>query len=127
MIHPVFTRLVDQPGLFAEHAAAYFELATAEVRQFGAVWQKRVVLSALAAIAVVLAIGATSTAAMLAGAVVWERMPAPWALWVVPGAIWLFAMGCGVAAWLTRPQPMFSLLRQQFVADVHMLDEAGRS
>ena len=55
MIHPFFTKLVTQPGLFAEHIAAYADLASAEVRRFGAVWQRRVVLAAACAVATVLA------------------------------------------------------------------------
>jgi hypothetical protein len=126
MIHPFFTKLVTQPGLFAEHVGAYAGLASAEVRQFGSLWQRRVMLATACAIATVLAIGLSSVAAIVAAAVAWEAMPAPWTLVWIPALLWLLALGCGVAAWRTRTGPMFALVRQQMAVDLEMLHVAGQ-
>lgn len=127
MIHPFFTKLITQPGLFAEHVGAYAELATAEVRQFGAVWQKRLVLAIVAAFATFMAIGVSAVAGMLAAAIHWEGMPAAWVLVLVPGVFWVVALGCGIAAWRTKAEPMFSLLREQMAVDIELLNTAGQS
>lgn len=126
MIHPFFTRLITQPGLFAEHVGAYAELATAEVRQFGAVWQKRVVFAVVAAFAALLAIGISAVAAMMVAAIAWDSMPAPWVLVLVPCSFWLLALWCGIVAWRTKAEPMFSLLREQMAVDIDLLHTAGQ-
>jgi hypothetical protein len=53
-------------------------------------------------------------------------MPAPWALVLVPCGLWLVALGCGIAAWRTRTEPMFVLVRQQMAVDLAMLNAAGQ-
>jgi len=126
MIHPFFTKLVTRPGLFAEHVDAYADLATAEVRQFGSVWQKRALLALACACATVLAIGVSAVAGIVAAAIAWDAMPAPWALVLVPCGLWLVALGCGIASWRTRTEPMFVLVRQQMAVDLAMLNAAGQ-
>jgi hypothetical protein len=54
-------------------------------------------------------------------------MPYPLMLVVVPGVFWLVAVGCGLVAWRMHPSPMFSLLREQLVADIDLLNSVGRS
>ena len=118
MIHPFFTKLVTQPGLFAEHIAAYADLASAEVRRFGAVWQRRVVLAAACAVATVLAIGVSAMAGLFAAALAWDAMPA---------CLWLLALCFGVAAWRAKTEPMFSLVRSQMAVDIELLHTAGQA
>ena len=127
MIHPFFTKLATQPGLFAEHIAAYAELATAEVRQFSAVWQIRAMLAAVTAVAVVIAIVLSAIAGMFAAAITWEGMPSPWVLVIVPSVFWLIAIGCGLYAWRLKVTPMFSLVREQVAVDIELLNRAGKS
>lgn len=127
MIHPFFTKLVTQPGLFAEHIGAYADLASAEVRQFGAVWQRRVVLAAACAVATVLAIGVSAMAGLFAAALAWDAMPAPWVLVLVPGSLWLLALCFGVAAWRAKTEPIFSLVRSQMAVDIELLHTAGQA
>lgn len=127
MIHPFFTKLATQPGLFAEHVAAYAELATAEVREFGSAWQTRAMLGAVAAAAAVIAIVLSAIAGMFAAAIAWEGMPAPWVLVVVPSVFWLIAIGCALYAWRLKVAPMFSLVREQVAVDIELLNRAGKA
>ncbi len=127
MIHPFFTKLATQPGLFAEHIAAYAELATAEVRQFSAVWQTRAMLAAVTAVAVVIAIVLSAIAGMFAAAIAWEGMPSPWVLVIVPSVFWLIAIGCGLYTWRLKVTPVFSLVREQVAVDIELLNRAGKS
>lgn len=127
MIHPFFTKLVTQPGLFAEHIAAYAELATAEVRQFGSVWQTRAILAVITATATVIAILLTCIAGMFAAAIAWQGMPAAWVLVAVPALFWLIALGCGIYAWRLKVTPMFSLVREQVAVDIDLLNRAGKA
>ena len=66
MIHPLFTRLVTQPGLFAEHAGAYAELAAAEAQQLGLHWKRQLLLTAAAGILGLLGVGLAGVALLLA-------------------------------------------------------------
>lgn len=127
MIHPFFTKLVSQPHLFAEHVAAYGELAAAEIRQFAAVWQMRAVLAIVSVFAALIAIGLSAVAGMFAAAIAWQQMPAPWVLVAVPAAFWLITLVCGVRAWTMKVTPMFSLVREQVSADIDLLNRAGNS
>jgi len=127
MIHPVFTKLVSQPGLFAEHIGAYAELAVAEARQFGANWQSRLLLAALAAFTGAIALVVSAVAGMLIAAHGWNSMVAPWVLIAVPGLFWLIATACALFAWKVTVSPMFSLLREQLGADIELLNRAGNS
>lgn len=125
MIHPVFTKLVSQPGLFAEHICAYAELAAAEARQFGANWQSRLLLAAVAAFSGAIALVVSSVAGMLIAAHGWNGMVAPWVLIAVPGLFWFIASCCALLAWKSKVSPMFSLVREQMSADIELLNRAG--
>lgn len=127
MIHPVFTRLLSQPGLFAEHIAAYAELAAAEARQFGANWQSRLLFAALAALTGAIALVVSAVAGMLIAAHGWNGMVAPWVLIAVPGLFWLLASCCALFAWKAKVSPMFSLVQEQLGADIELLNRAGNS
>ncbi len=127
MIHPVFTRLVSQPGLFAEHVAAYADLAVAEARQFGANWQSRLLFAGLAALTGAIALVVSAVAGMLIAAHGWNGMVAPWVLIAVPGLFWLLASYCALFAWKAKVSPMFSLVREQLGADIELLNRAGNS
>lgn len=126
MIHPIFTKLATQPGLFADHIAAYAGLASAELQQLGTVWLKRAILAASCLVTLLLALGVTAVSAMLVAAHGWNSLVAPWALLLVPGLFWIAALICGLVAWRLKAEPVFALLREQVAADVAILNEAGR-
>ena len=123
MIHPLFTRLVTQPGLFAEHAGAYAELAVAEALQLSARLKRQLLLSLTAAVCGLLGVGLAGVAAMLAAALPFDSMPAPWALWAVPALPLAAAAACGWQLWRMQSVAAFALLRSQFAADAQLLAE----
>lgn len=126
MIHPFFTRLVSQPGLFAEHAGAYAELATAEALQLTSRLKRQLLLAVSAALCALLGLGMAGVAALLAAAVPFESMPAPWALWLVPALPLAAAAACGLQLWRMQSVSAFALLRSQFAADARMLVEVAQ-
>ena len=125
MIHPLFTRLVTQPGLFAEHAGAYAQLAVAEAQQLGMRWKRQVVLAVVAGLCGLIGLALAGMALLLAAAVPAESMPAAWALWVVPAVPLVAAGGAVVAMWRMQSQQVFALLRGQFAEDARLLAEVA--
>ena len=127
MIHPVFTKLASQPGLFAEHIGAYAELAVEEARQFSANWQTRILLAAVSAFTGAIALVVSAVAGLLVAAHGWNSMPAPWVLVAVPALFWLITSCCALFAWRLKVTPMFSLVREQLGADIELLNRAGKA
>ena len=125
MIHPLFTRLVTQPGLFAEHAGAYAELAAAEAQQLGTRWKRQLVLAVVAGLFGLVGLGLAGTALLLAAAVPGATMPAAWALWVVPALPLAVAAGAGATLWRMQSVTAFALLRGQIAADARLLEEVA--
>ena len=123
MIHPLFTRLVTQPGLFAEHAGAYAELAAAEAQQLGSRWKRQLLLTVAAGILGLLGVGLAGVALLLAAAIPIDTMPAGWALWAVPALPWAGAGACAFMLWRMQSVAAFALLRDQIAADARLLDE----
>jgi len=127
MIHPVFTKLASQPGLFAEHFGAYAELAVAEARQFGANLQARALFAAVALFTGTTALIVSAVAGMLVAAHGWNTMPAPWVVVAIPAVFWLIAVSCGVVAWRLKVSPVFQLVREQLGSDLDLLKRAGKT
>lgn len=125
MIHPLFTRLVAQPGLFAEHAGAYAELAAAEAQQLGARLKRQLMLALAGGLCALLGVALAGAAGLLAAAVPLHTMPAPWVLWLVPALPLAVAAGCGLLLLRMRSAPAFALLRSQFTADAQLLNEVA--
>lgn len=125
MIHPLFARLVTQPGLFAEHAGAYAELAAAEAVQLSTRWKRQLLLSVAGGFFGLMGLGLAAVAAMLAAALPLDTMPAPWALWLVPALPLAAAATCAWLLWRMQSVEAFSLLRSQFAADAQMLNEVA--
>lgn len=125
MIHPLFTRLVAQPGLFAEHAGAYAELAAAEAQQLGLRLKRQVLLALAAGLCALLGVGLAGAAVLLAAAVPLHTMPAPWVLWLVPATPLALAALCALLLWRMHSAPAFALLRSQFTADAQLLTEVA--
>ena len=125
MIHPFFTRLVTQPGLFAEHAGAYAELAAAEAQQLGTRWKRQLLLAALTGVCTLVGLMLAGMALLLAAALPAAAMPAAWALWVVPLVPLVAAAGAAASLWRMRSVAAFALLRGQIAADARLLDEVA--
>ena len=125
MIHPFFTRLVTQPGLFAEHAGAYAELAAAEAQQLGAHWKRQLLLAAAAGLCALVGLLLAGMAVLLAAAVPATSMPAAWALWVVPALPLAAAASAGALLWRMQSVAAFAVLRGQIAADALLLDEVA--
>ena len=125
MIHPLFTRLVSQPGLFAEHAGAYAELAAAEALQMSTRLKRQLLLGVTAALCAFLGLGLAGVSALLAAALPVDTMPAPWALWALPALPLAGAAASGLQLWRMQSVTAFALLRSQFAADARMLAEVA--
>lgn len=125
MIHPIFTRLVTQPGLFAEHAGAYAELAAAEAQQLAWRWKRQLLLAAAAGLCALVGLVLAGMAVLLAAAVPTAAMPAAFALWVVPAVPLLAAAGAGALLWRMQSVAAFALLRGQIAADARLLEEVA--
>jgi hypothetical protein len=127
MIHPFLKKLATEPTLFVEHASAYASLATLEAREVGLALRRRALaLSACASLGM-LALAFSGLAVMLAAAVPWQSMPAPWVLVGLPVALWLV---CGVLWWMGSRQPLlqpFTHLRQQWAADTQLVRDVAQS
>ena len=126
MIHPVFTKLASQPGLFAEHIGAYAELVVAETRQFGANWKARLLLAAISASSGVVALVVSAIAGMLVAAHGWNNLVEPWVVVAVPAVFWLVSIACALLARRVKMSPMFSTVREQLGADLELLNRAGK-
>jgi cytochrome bd-type quinol oxidase subunit 2 len=123
MIHPLLGKLATQPGLFAEHAGAYAELAAVEARQLGHRWRRQVLLALAAALMAALALGLAGVSALLAAALPVHTMPAPVVLVLLPALPLVMAALC---AWWARGDGQaagFALLREQLRADAQLLRE----
>ena len=127
MIHLVLGKLATDPGIFAEHASAYAELAALEARDVGLAWQHHALAWLATALIGLLALAFSGLAALLCAAIDWRSMPAPWALVAVPASLWVVCAAMGWRA-SNRPQvPRFPHLRQQWALDMQHIREAGQS
>lgn len=124
-MHPVIRLAISQPGLLAEHAAAYANLFSEELACGAEGFMRRLRCHLLAGAC--LSAGATlaGVALMLWGTQADGRMPRGWLLWVVPAVPLLTG---AVLAWVARarndPQP-FSVLREQLSADAELLRDVS--
>ncbi len=119
-------RLVaSQPELLVEHARAYAELVSAQANQALTAWRRQAVLGALG-------LCLLGVAAVLGGValMLWAMLPAvpgqaTWALLAVPLPPLVAAWVCLAASRRTTEGDAFALLREQVLADLAMLRQAG--
>jgi uncharacterized membrane protein YqjE len=110
-----------QPGLVAEHAGAYAQLASAELDEWGAQWKSRASLGTAAALLAYLALALAGAAGLALAVVPVQAMPMPWLLAVIPAVPLLLA---GAMAWRVRRMKQtspFAALRQQVAQDLATL------
>ena len=125
MPHPALHLLATHPQWLAEHAAAYAQLAGAELDDATSLWGRRLWLGGLTMCALMVAATLGGVALMLWA--VTPELPAPraWALLAAP-ALPLALAGVG---WLAlrrlRQGPLFFVLRQQWQTDAALLRQTA--
>ena len=125
MFHPLIRLIAAKPHLVAQHLGAYADLAAAQAADAAQALQKRFVLGAAVAACLLVGTLLAGMAVLLAAALPLSTMPAPWLLLALPALPLLLAAGL---AWRLRRHPWTWSLdewRAQFMADLHLLDEAG--
>jgi hypothetical protein len=119
-------RLVaSQPELLVEHARAYAELVSAQTGRAMSAWRRQAVLGALGLCLLGVAVVLGGVALML-----WAMLPvvpgqAVWALLAVPLPPLIVAGACLAAARRSSDGDAFALVREQVLADLNMLKQAG--
>jgi hypothetical protein len=116
MVHPIFSVILRRPDLLVRHLANHAELIRAEFAQAKRALVLKAVAGAMAAVALLLALGLSAVAVMLA---VVERFH--WALVAVPGVAWLIFIVCAVAATREAVPPKARDVREQVEADFDLL------
>lgn len=117
--------IASQPELLVEHARAYGELVSAQTGQAVSAWRRQAVLGALGLCLLGMAGVLGGVALML-----WAMLPAApgqavWALLAVPLPPLLAAVMCLAAARRGSDGDAFALVREQVLADLNMLKQAG--
>lgn len=125
MFHPLIRLVATRPELLAHHLLGYLQLVAAQLGQARSLLRNRALLLAGLALGLMLGLGLAGVAGLLAAALPWSAMPAPWVLAAVPALPLALAAGCGLAL---RQQPQVwsgDLLREQMAADAALLHEVG--
>lgn len=123
MFHPLIRLLASQPHLVAHHLGGYVELASAQAQEVAGALQTRLVWSAGAVAG--LSVGALlgGVALLIAAALPWQDMPAPWLLVAVPSVPLLSGGFCWLQA-RRRPVALsLDVMRAQLAADAALLSE----
>ncbi len=127
MFHPLIRLIATKPHLVAQHLGGYADLAAAQAADAAQALQRRLLLGAGLAACLLVGAGMAGMALLLVAALPLEQMPAPWLLLVVPAVPLL---GAAMLGWRLKSSPgvwSLSELRSQFLADMQLLDEAGRA
>lgn len=124
-IHPLLRIVLTRPELLADHAAAYGALIENEAGKVAGSWAAKIALYAGAAIMALFAVLFTGIALMLRGTVPSETYPAGWALWAVPLACLLLAVGLGLMAKSKPIEQALAVVKAQLHSDLALLQEAS--
>lgn len=122
-MHPLLSLATSQPQLLVDHAAAYAELAGAELGWARARIQRIAVLGVASTLLLGLALVLAGVAALLWASMPLASMTAPWALWAVPLAPAVAAALCGLVMKNSAPAQAFEKLKLQARADLALWRE----
>lgn len=122
-MNPLLDLLVAQPGLLADHAMAYADLATQEAADFTRVCKRRILLtvSALCCATVACALAGVSFMLWFVSPLAHESFP--WPLIITPLVPVLAFSWCMVQLHTVASEPSFGKVRQQWMADRVLLRE----
>jgi hypothetical protein len=122
-MHPLLTLATSRPQLLVDHAAAYAELASAELGWASARIKRQAVLAVAATLLLGLALVLAGVAGLLWASVPVASMPAPWALWALPLAPALLALVCTLISKSGEPAQAFEKLKLQARTDLALWRE----
>jgi hypothetical protein len=124
-MQPILRLIASQPELLVEHARAYAALVSAQTGQAVKAWRRQALFGSLG-------LCLLGVSAVLGGVAVmlWAMLPAvpgqaTWALLAVPLPPLILALACLVAARRSADGETFTLVREQVLADLAMLRQAG--
>jgi hypothetical protein len=120
---PLLDLLLTQPGLLADHALAYTQLASQEAAVFSKVCRRRLVLTASALCCASLACGLAGVSCMLWYVSALAPGVFPWPLVLTPMLPALVGIWCLLQLKAANAQPQFEKLRLQWMADQILLNE----
>lgn len=121
MLYTLLRLSLTQPRLLADHADAYAELVTAEMRSAAALWQRRLWLHALTLCCLGVAAVLAGVAWMLWLVTPMEDIRTPWALMAAPLLPCAVALWCWLQVRASGSAAVFDNLLQQVRADIAML------
>lgn len=122
-MHPLLSLATSRPQLLVDHAAAYAELAGAELSWASARIRRQAALAVATTLLLGLALVLGGTAMLLYASLPIDTMPAPWALWAVPLAPAVIAALCALGMRLGEPAQAFEKLKLQARADLALWRE----
>lgn len=125
MIHPLIKVLATRPDLLADHLGAYAALIAAEAAEAAQAAQRRLLWAACAAGLALCGLLLAAMAGLLAAALPWSAMPAPWVLPLLPALCWGAALLCH---WRGRKAVValaLDTVREQWALDAALIQRAG--
>jgi hypothetical protein len=123
-MHPLIDVLLRRPQLLATHAKAYGELLLQELSQANVQWHQRLLWQLAGLCSVGVACALLGVAGMLWSVTPPELIRAPWLLVMLPVAFAGIAAGCLIVAQQRHNLAIFTHTRQQFKADMALLDNS---
>jgi peptidoglycan/LPS O-acetylase OafA/YrhL len=127
MIHPLLRLAATEPHLIGDHVEASAALVGEEVGKLSTSLITKIALFGAALFMVAVGVILIGVALLLVAAVPSSDYPAPWALFVVPLAPFVIAVGCVVYAKSRPTEKAFDTVKKQLNADMAMLREVSAS
>ena len=127
MLHPLLRLAAPEPHLIGDHVEAYAALVGEEVSKVSTSLIVRLALYGAALCLVAVGLVLIGVALLFCAAVPASGYPAPWAMFVVPLAPFVIAVGCIVFARSRPTDKPFDTIKEQLNADMAMLREVGAS
>lgn len=125
MIHPLLRLAATEPHLIGDHVEAYAALVGEEVNKVSTSLIMRIALYGAALFMVAVGVVLIGVALLLCAALPSSDYPAPWAMFVVPLAPFVIAVGCVVFAKRRPAEKPFDTIKKQLNADMAMLREVA--